>query len=684
MAKNKLTIDDLFKIKSIRSIRWSPDGDYAVVVIGSTNVKEQRNETALWLYRSDDHSFRSITRGPNDSNAGWLDNTTILFMAAKRDLKAEEDDKPFGKTRFYTMSVLGGEAMLAAEIEGSVEAWELSPSGKKIALVMSPHPPTTVRQREIWKKAPFPKIGTNLRYKMDAVGYLPDEFPGIFYAKIRKDRWLPPKPVTAAGEYRHMGVQWLDDHRLVFSRWEPNRKDFLARLFLTDLKGNQQELPTYGGEVGDFAISPDGAKVVFCGNPDPRRGGYLPSNIYRRSTDSNDPNFECLTDTIGKFGEQITISDVHGLGASKPLQWLDNENLVALHAIKGRTELVRLNTATGEQQVVSQGLGIVHTFAVNGEQILYARGDYTTIDELYRQGQAKPISNLNSKLYKKFLIPQRWQFESEPGVSIDAWLWATDDQLLAKQKTLPLVLYVHGGPHVQTGEGPFHEYSWLAREGYPVVIANPRGSTGYGAEHGAAIFGNWGDKDIIDILAVREETLKKYPQFDPARIFIAGGSYGGYMTNMMVTRYPDLFRAGITQRSISNFLSFAGTSDFSNYFPMSAIGIENIWENPSKAWEQSPLARAPEVKTPLLIIHSDADHRCPVSQAEELFVALVELGRKIDEEVRLVIFKGESHGLSRGGKPENRKVRLEEILNWLKKHDRVAGKMSQRKKKGIL
>lgn len=254
---------------------------------------------------------------------------------------------------------------------------------------------------------------------------------------------------------------------------------------------------------------------------------------------------------------------------------------------------------------------------------------------------------------------------------MDTFLWATPTQLRARERSLPLVVYVHGGPSLQAGEGAFHEYVWLAHQGYPVLALNPRGSTGYGAAHGVAVCGNWGDRDAHDVLAVRRDALRRCPQFNPDRTFIVGGSYGGFMTNWMLTRHPGVFRAGVSQRSISNHISFCGTSDFSAHFAFSALGIENVWEDPVRAWELSPLAQAPRVRDPLLLLHSENDLRCPLGQAEELFVALVEMGKRLNEDVRLVVFRGESHGLSRGGKPENRRVRLQEILGWLKKHDRA-------------
>lgn len=670
MAKRTLSIDDLFKVKVMTGVRLSPDGRHAVVGVRAADEKEQTNLNALWLYRREDDSFEQITRGPADSSPVWLDERTILFTASKRQKGEEESDKPFTRTRLYTMSVRGGEPVLRATLDGHVWDMEVSPDGSRLALAYSPNPTASPAQRKTWAKAARPAVPSHLHWKLDGMGVLPDEHPSIYLMRITARRWGKPEPLVRDARFWDTGIHWVDANRIVFIRWDPDKKDISTDIVLADLKGKTRRLATPAGAVSGARPSPDGRRLVFYGNDDPRRGGYLPTFLYIRSTNPGDRSWRTLAETDGKMGRQLTLSDVF-LAGNGEFRWEDDGHVVGLHSIRGRTELLRVGVETAQADVLAGQRGVVQLFDVRGGEIVYAWGDYTNPGELYRLGRKRALSRLNASVSRRFdIVPERWQTRTEKGVAVDTFLWVTPPQLRARKRSLPLVVYVHGGPTVQTGEGAFHEYAWLAHRGYPVLTCNPRGSTCYGAEHGAAIFGNWGDRDAHDVLAVRRAALRRYPQFDPARTFIAGGSYGGYMTNWLLSRHPGVFRAGVSQRSISDHISFVGTADFSTHFARSPLGMEIIWEDPVRAWERSPISRAPAVRDPLLLIHSENDLRCPLSQGEELFVALLELGRKINEDVRLVVFRGESHGLSRGGKPENRRVRLQEILAWIKKHDR--------------
>jgi len=669
MPRKTISIDDLFKVRAITDLRLSPDGRHAAVCVRKPDPDEQGNSSTLWLYRREDESFEQITRGPADANPVWLNVNTILFASSKREKNEEEADKPFPRTRLYTMSVRGGEPALRATLDGHVWDMQVSPDGSRLALAFSPNRSAPARQRKAWVKASPPTIPAHLHWKLDGMGFLPEQHPSIHVMRTAGRRWGGPRLLIGGLNFWDTGIQWVDSNRLVFVRWDADRKDIVTDIMLTDMRGRARRLPTPVGPMGGAAPSPDGTRLVFCGNEDPRRGGYLPTALYLRSTNPADRSWTTLVATDGNLGEQKTLSDVFPSGPGD-FRWEDNAHVIGLHSIRGRTELVRVEVKTGEVEVLAGQVGVAQMFDVAGGIVLYAWGDYSSPGEVYRLGRKRPLSHLNAPVASRFdVVPERWQARTEKGVFVDSFLWATAAQLRARARSLPLVVYVHGGPNVQAGEGAFHEYVWLAHQGYPVLALNPRGSTGYGAAHGVAICGNWGDRDAHDVLAVRRDALRRYPQFNPDRTFIVGGSYGGFMTNWMLTRHPGVFRAGVSQRSISNHISFCGTSDFAAHFAFSALGIENIWENPVHAWELSPLSQAPRVRDPLLLLHSENDLRCPLGQAEELFVALVELGKKLNEDVRLVVFRGESHGLSRGGKPENRRMRLQEILGWLKKHD---------------
>ena len=223
----------------------------------------------------------------------------------------------------------------------------------------------------------------------------------------------------------------------------------------------------------------------------------------------------------------------------------------------------------------------------------------------------------------------------------------------------PVLLDIHGGPYAQFGWKPYDEAQVLAGAGYAVLLTNPRGAAGYGEQHGRAIQGAMGQRDAADLMAFLDGVLAdpSYP-LDAARVGVLGGSYGGYMTAWLLAHQPDRFVAGIVERGFLDPETFLGTSDIGWFFPEGYLG-------PVEAMAaQSPMAVVDRVVAPTLVIHSERDLRCPLEQGQRYFAALLRAG--VDAE--LLIFPGESHGLTRGGRPRHRRQRFEHLLAWWAKH----------------
>jgi len=234
--------------------------------------------------------------------------------------------------------------------------------------------------------------------------------------------------------------------------------------------------------------------------------------------------------------------------------------------------------------------------------------------------------------------------------------WIMKPPEFKSNKKYPLILQIHGGPHVMYGNSFYHEFQYLAAEGYVVAYCNPRGSQGYGKEFASSLIENWGKVDYEDIMSFTDH-IEKLPYVDEKKMGVTGGSYGGYLTNWIITQ-TNRFKAAVTQRSLSNILSFFGTSDCGTEFDFEFNGTP--WKNPENLLKISPITYADKIKTPLLLIHGEEDYRTPIEQAEQLFTAL----RYLKKDVEFLRIPGENHDLSRTGKPENRITRLNAILNW--------------------
>ena len=230
-----------------------------------------------------------------------------------------------------------------------------------------------------------------------------------------------------------------------------------------------------------------------------------------------------------------------------------------------------------------------------------------------------------------------------------------------RRRAHPAIVYIHGGPRVQYGRFFMHEFFVLAGRGYVVGFSNPRGGQGYGEAHSKVIHDAWGTVDYEDVMAFADH-VAGLPYVDGDRLGVAGGSYGGYMTNWIVG-HTDRFRAAVTQRSVSNLLSMWGSSDF-NWTFQQEIGLAPPWEAFEKMWERSPMKHIGGAKTPTLVLHNEQDLRCAIEQGEQVFVALKRLGVPTE----MVRFPDEPHGLSRTGRTDRRIARLGHILRWFDRY----------------
>jgi len=251
-------------------------------------------------------------------------------------------------------------------------------------------------------------------------------------------------------------------------------------------------------------------------------------------------------------------------------------------------------------------------------------------------------------------IEEVW-FKGAAGNDLQGWILKPPD--FDPNKKYPSILEIHGGPQVQYGNFFMHEFYYFASKGYVVYFCNPRGGRGYGEEHTKAIRGAWGSADYDDLMCWTDY-VEKLPYIDKERMGVTGGSYGGYMT-VWIIGHTQRFKAAVSQRCVSNFLSMWGSSDFNWAFQHELCARQPFFDF-EKFWKMSPIAYIGNAKTPTKVIHNEFDLRCPIEQSEQVFVALKSLG--VDSE--MVRFPDEFHGLSRTGRTDRRISRLNHILSW--------------------
>jgi dipeptidyl aminopeptidase/acylaminoacyl peptidase len=344
-----------------------------------------------------------------------------------------------------------------------------------------------------------------------------------------------------------------------------------------------------------------------------------------------------------------------------------SENEVcAVYSDRGSVRLARLRV-DDEQVTVLTGKGrrVGGVAIASGGRFVYASNDAASPGELFACGadgsDERQLTSINQEWVEsvEIAVPEPFTVESDDGREVHGWLLKPVG--FSEGTKHPLLLQIHGGPFGMYGETFMHEFQMLAAKGYVVVYTNPRGSTGYGDEWAHALHLSWGINDMPDQMAAVDWAIAQ-GFVDENRLGVLGGSYGGFMTNWMIG-HTDRFKAACTMRTLSNLYSAYGTDDIMFRGTEDLFGAEP-WDDSSVYWKLSPISYIGRIETPLLIIHSEEDYRCPMGQAEELFTALKQRGK----EVELVRFPDESHGLSRTGQPKHRIERLRFITEWFDRH----------------
>lgn len=416
-------------------------------------------------------------------------------------------------------------------------------------------------------------------------------------------------------------------------------------------------IPVPEWSIAGLEVSGDGKHLAFyAGKPEDL--GYGLTSLYRWDL-QNDTLTDLSSSTDRPVGNESS-SDVPVQSNAKPA-WRDDKVLMLL-SDEGRVMLTEFDN--GQVTRLWDGKRVVYDYAVRGDEVALAIADPTHPSGivLARFGQPEGAA---------VWAPTPWTEGSEKGPRAPEEIWAAESDgtrvhtwCIRPEGTgpFPTILEIHGGPMAMYGYRYCHEFQCLADAGYAVVYTNPRGSQAYGLQFGNAIIGEWGDKDYRDVMAGLDAALSQWTDLDRDRLGVAGGSYGGFMVNWIIS-HSRRFKAAVTMRSVVNRFSAMGSSDM-GWLRVPQYGTLPWWEEPEPYWQQSPLKYASNIHTPLLIEHQEKDFRLPIEQGEQLYSALKYLGRTVE----MVLYPDESHGMSRNGKPWHKVHRLRTIIGWFNRY----------------
>jgi len=678
-AKRPITETDLYAFRWIASPQISPDGAKIVYTLVTVNAKHDNYETSLWIIPASGGAQRQLTSGTHDSSARWSpDGRTLAFLRAPE--QKDKDGKP-QPAQIYLLSMDGGEARPLTDIPKGAGRLAWAPDGRTIAFSS-----TTLSKDFDKKKDDKDEPESDVRvivkaaYRMNGEGYYePDRPSHIWTVPVPK---IPAGPEKAkqitTGEFSESDIVWLHDGSKIYFTsnrvrepyYEPPHDEIYT---INATGGDLAKVAGIDGPIHAISLSPDGGHLAFVGSLN--RGDGLPQRSYSQ------PDLFITSTEPGAVPRNLTAAydyDIgggvggdqappRGSGPSKPYWSADGRSIIVDSAEEGRANLKRIDAETGKVEALSSGDHSLFSYSAtpDGSKAAVLISTPTNIGDLFlldgASGRLDRLTHVNDELFSKLSLtePETIWYKSFDGRRIQGWVQRPPD--FAPAKKYPLILDIHGGPHSAYGYTFDHEFQWMAAKGYVVLYPNPRGSTSYGQEFGNLIQYAYPGDDFKDLMAGVDDLIAR-GWVDSAKLGVTGGSGGGVLTNWTVG-HTTRFKAAVSQRSIADWRDFWYTADFTLFTPFWFRGAP--WEQEADFKARSPITYVDKITTPLMLIEGESDFRTPPGAGgEQMFRAL----KYLKKPAVMVRFPGETHELSRSGKPVHRVERLQHIVAWFDKY----------------
>ena len=650
---------DYHDIAQVEDPQLSPEGN-RVAFVRKDPEDEESVEATIYVVPigGDDPRQFTVNEGV-DSQPRWSpDGSRLAFVSTR----GADDDRP----QLWILPTDGGEARQVTSVVGGVSGLEWSPDGSTLLFTQSSNAEDREAGRDVAVESeyepetPDPRVIDRMVYRA-AQRYADGRRSHVYTLDVETaleqgavtdpDAENPAMERLTDGDEDFQGATWGDDETVYYGRKLGEEPDdsLEAEILAHDLEtGDVEQVVETVGWVASIEATQDG-RVAYPWTPE--EGFTLRQTeikVYDRDAEEERTLTADLDRTIGYGGGFEWGPDEELLYFATP-----DEGSVVLWSAPG-------DASEDPTRVYDEGVTL-EGFSVGEDAIAYTQSEWDHPGDVFvstRGGnEVTRLTRVNADYLEDRAVaqPEELWYESEQG-PVQGWVLTPPD--FDEDETYPLVVEIHGGPHAQwtTSGTMWHEFQSLAAAGYVVFWSNPRGSTGYGEDHAAAIERDWGDVTLTDILAGVDLVCER-DYVDTDEQYVTGGSFGGFMTAWTVGQ-TDRFKAAVSQRGVYDFTSFYGSTDAFKLVE-GDYGV-TPWEDPEYLWEQSPTAYVPEVDTPTLLIHSDQDYRTPANTAELFYLGL----KKHRVDTRMVRYPREGHELSRSGEPGHVVDRLERIQRW--------------------
>jgi dipeptidyl aminopeptidase/acylaminoacyl peptidase len=651
-AKRPIALDDLFKIKSVGSPQRSPDGKWVAYTVGTTDLEKDKRNTDLWMVGWDGGEEIRLTSSPDgESTPRWSPDGRYLAFLTSR---GTEEEKKLG-AQVWLLDRRGGEAWRLTEIKGGVGGYAWSPDGKRLVLVVSEKDPADEPEKmEGWKRKTTPPIVIDrYHFKQDREGYLKRFWTHLWLFDVAARK---AEPLTS-GPGQDGSPAWSPDGtRIAFASNrgpDPDRNPD-SNIFVVEAKPGAEirQLTTSATpDAANPAWSPDGQSIAFLVGDEPRFSAYSQSKLAVVPAAGGAPKI--LTAALDRpvSGPLFWTAD----GASLLFQFEDDrESCVGKIPASATT-----GSGGGPVEKLTTGRRTVSNMSLGPDgAITLLSGTADETDEVWalEKGQLRKLTHQNDALFTglEMGVTEPFTSKSKDGTVVNGLL--VKPASYDPAKLYPLLLRIHGGPNGQDDWSFSFEQQLFAAHGYVVLAVNYRGSSGRGSAFSRAIFGDWGRKEVLDLIgAVDAAVARKIA--DPARLGIGGWSYGGILTDYTTATDPR-FKAAISGAGSALQLAMYGSDQYIRQYELE-IGLP--WKTIDRWVRISyPFFQADRIKTPTLYMGGEKDFNVPIIGGEQMYQALKSLGVPTE----LVVYPGQFHGIST---PSYVKDRYERYLAWYDK-----------------